>query len=217
MVVSFDHNEFREHLFGASQGVLVVKNLPANAGDVKACRMAPCVRKVPGWRAWQPTPVFLPGESHGERSLAGYGVHIVGHDWSNWACTHERRKEDKYVFIECVILTFLFAISGSLNFFSWLWVTIWCRFLIPIWLCFYKALLCCYCQVHYISICYWPNSTIIYILSYATAFKSVKKKNMQLNYLIIINRIAFTSTLFFCVCRFKLLSNNLAFSLNNFP
>ena len=28
------------------------------------------VRKIP-W-AWQPTPVFLPGESHGQRSLAGY-------------------------------------------------------------------------------------------------------------------------------------------------
>ena len=25
------------------------------------------------WRAWQPTPVFLPGDSHGERSLVGYG------------------------------------------------------------------------------------------------------------------------------------------------
>jgi len=25
-----------------------------------------------GRRAWQPTPVFLPGESHGQRSLAGY-------------------------------------------------------------------------------------------------------------------------------------------------
>ena len=24
-------------------------------------------------RKWQPTPVFLPGESHGQRSLAGYG------------------------------------------------------------------------------------------------------------------------------------------------
>ena len=24
------------------------------------------------WRAWQPTPVFLPGESHGQRNLAGY-------------------------------------------------------------------------------------------------------------------------------------------------
>ena len=27
-----------------------------------------------GWRRkWQPTPVFLPGESHGQRSLAGHG------------------------------------------------------------------------------------------------------------------------------------------------
>ena len=30
------------------------------------------VRKIPWRRAWQPTPVFLPGESHGQRSLAGY-------------------------------------------------------------------------------------------------------------------------------------------------
>ena len=30
------------------------------------------VKKIPWRRAWQPTPVFLPGESHGERSLAGY-------------------------------------------------------------------------------------------------------------------------------------------------
>jgi len=30
------------------------------------------VRKIPWRRAWQPTPVFLPGESHGQRSLVGY-------------------------------------------------------------------------------------------------------------------------------------------------
>ena len=32
----------------------------------------PWVRKIPWRRAWQPTPVFLPGESHGQRSLEGY-------------------------------------------------------------------------------------------------------------------------------------------------
>ena len=31
----------------------------------------PWVRKIPWGRAWQPTPVFLPGESHGQRSLGG--------------------------------------------------------------------------------------------------------------------------------------------------
>ena len=32
----------------------------------------PWVGKIPWRRAWQPTPVFLPGESHGQRSLVGY-------------------------------------------------------------------------------------------------------------------------------------------------
>ena len=32
----------------------------------------PFVRKIPWRRQWQPTPVFLPGKSHGQRSLAGY-------------------------------------------------------------------------------------------------------------------------------------------------
>ena len=30
------------------------------------------IRNIPWRRAWQPTPVFLPGDSHGQRSLAGY-------------------------------------------------------------------------------------------------------------------------------------------------
>ena len=30
------------------------------------------VRKIPWRRKWQPTPVFLPGESHGRRNLVGY-------------------------------------------------------------------------------------------------------------------------------------------------
>ena len=32
----------------------------------------PWVGKIPWRRKWQSTPVFLPGESHGQRSLAGY-------------------------------------------------------------------------------------------------------------------------------------------------
>ena len=52
----------------ASQVVPVVKNLPANAGDIKRRRFNPWGGTIP----WQPIPVFLPGESHGQRSLAGY-------------------------------------------------------------------------------------------------------------------------------------------------
>ena len=34
----------------------------------------PWVWKIPGRRAWQSTPVFLPGESHEQRSLVGYSL-----------------------------------------------------------------------------------------------------------------------------------------------
>jgi len=49
----------------------VVKNPPANAGDMR-CRFDPWVGKIPWRRAWQPTPVFLPEESHEQGSLVGY-------------------------------------------------------------------------------------------------------------------------------------------------
>ena len=62
--------------------VLVVKNLPAKAGDMRH-EFDPWVRKIPWRRKWQPTPVFLPGKSHGQRSLGGYspwGWQRVRHD-----------------------------------------------------------------------------------------------------------------------------------------
>ena len=56
----------------ASQVAPVVKNPPARVGRHKGYRFSSWVRKIPWRRAWQPTPVFLPGESHGQRSLVGY-------------------------------------------------------------------------------------------------------------------------------------------------
>ena len=53
-------------------GGSLVKNLPASAGNVKRHGFDPWVRKIPWRRKWQTTPVFSPGESHGQRSLAGY-------------------------------------------------------------------------------------------------------------------------------------------------
>ena len=37
-----------------------------------AAMQDPWVGKIPWRRKWQPTPVILPGEFHGQRSLAGY-------------------------------------------------------------------------------------------------------------------------------------------------
>ena len=41
-------------------------------------------------REWQPTPVFLPGESHGQEpgTLQSIGSQKAGYNWSNLACTH---------------------------------------------------------------------------------------------------------------------------------
>ena len=56
-----------------SQVVLVVKNLPADVGNRMRCRLDPWVGKISWRRKWQPiTPVFLPGESHGQKSMEGY-------------------------------------------------------------------------------------------------------------------------------------------------
>ena len=59
-------------VLGASQVALVVKNPPPTAGDVRNTGSIPRLGRSPGEGAWQPTPVLLPGESHGQRSLAGY-------------------------------------------------------------------------------------------------------------------------------------------------
>ena len=61
----------------------MIKNLPANAEDVRDVGSIPGLERFPWGRGWQPTPVFVPIESHGQkkkkkneyhgqRSLAGY-------------------------------------------------------------------------------------------------------------------------------------------------
>ena len=61
-----------------------VKNLLAVQESGRSHGFDPWVGKIPWRRNWQPTPVFLPGESHGQRSLMGYiqsmGSQRVGHD-----------------------------------------------------------------------------------------------------------------------------------------
>ena len=52
-------------------------------------------REINWRRRWQPTPVFLPGESQGRRSLVGccpWGCR-VGHGWCDFACLHALGKE----------------------------------------------------------------------------------------------------------------------------
>ena len=63
------------NIIGGSPGGASGKEMPANAGDTGGLRnmgFDPWVGKIPWRRALQPTPVFLPGESYGQRSLVDY-------------------------------------------------------------------------------------------------------------------------------------------------
>ena len=48
------------------------KDLACQCTKLKTFGFDPWIQKIPLRRKWQPIPVFLPGESHGHRSLAGY-------------------------------------------------------------------------------------------------------------------------------------------------
>ena len=62
-------------------GIIKLFGFPAGAsGKESACQcrrrrrheLDPWVRKIPWRKKWQPASVFLPGKSHGQKSLAGY-------------------------------------------------------------------------------------------------------------------------------------------------
>ena len=61
-----------KYVFGASLVAQLVKNLPAV--------WETWVGKIPWRRKWLPTPVFLPGESHGQRTLTGYSHWVASVD-----------------------------------------------------------------------------------------------------------------------------------------
>ena len=64
----------------------MVKNPPANAGNARDVGSIPGSERSPG--KWQPTPVFLPGKFHEQRSLVGYGPQgHEGSDTDEHACT----------------------------------------------------------------------------------------------------------------------------------
>ena len=64
----FDHNSPPLTLYRDLRVGHMVKNLHA----VQETQVQSLGWKILWRRKWQPTPVFLPGESHGQRSLAGY-------------------------------------------------------------------------------------------------------------------------------------------------
>ena len=92
----------------------MAKDPPANAGDI---RDDPWVGEIPWRRAWEPIPVFLPGESQGQRTPVGY---------SPWG--HKESDVTTYTsFLLSLCLTSFFFIISTFSLSSY-------HFLLEFWL-----------------------------------------------------------------------------------
>ena len=72
----------------------------------RRCRFNPWVRMIPCRRKWQPTPVFLPGKFHGQRSLA---------DYSPWSCKQVRhnlatKQQQQHVYLYINIYIYVYMV-----------------------------------------------------------------------------------------------------------
>ena len=68
-----------------------VKELTCQCRRHKKQEFSPWVGKIPWRRAWQPIPIFLPGESPRTEESGGLqsvGLQRIRDDWSDWVCTH---------------------------------------------------------------------------------------------------------------------------------
>ena len=72
---------FMEVSLGGFPGGAIGKEPPCRCRRYKRCGFDPWVEKIPWRRRWQPTQVFLHGESHGQRSLVSYSP--LGHKESD--------------------------------------------------------------------------------------------------------------------------------------
>ena len=72
------------------------KEFTCQCRGLKRCGFDPWVRKIPWRRKWQPTPVFLPGKFHAQRSPVGHSA-WDGEESDTTAhtcmCTAEKEKE----------------------------------------------------------------------------------------------------------------------------
>ena len=93
----------------------------------------PWVGKISWKRAWQPIPEFLPGESHGQRSLVGYSPRGCKElDKTEWLThTHVLIRAQPLCFsIESVTVLFIFVGRLSVYHVRWVLTTSASRFLV---------------------------------------------------------------------------------------
>ena len=77
-------------------------------------RIDPWVRKISWRRKWQPTPLFLPGKSHGQKSLAGYSPKSRKEsDMTEWLNIHHHHAVIKYMLLSYKFLYSLIWRMGA--------------------------------------------------------------------------------------------------------
>ena len=81
-------------------------------------RLNPWVKKIPWRRKWQPTPVFLLGKFHGQRSLTGYIVHGVAKCQKCWESEHTHI---------LMVREYTLCDYSSLSLLNYLRITFWLR------------------------------------------------------------------------------------------
>ena len=92
----------------------MVKNLPSITGDVRD------PGSIPWRRAWQPTPVFLPGKSHRQRSVVGYSPWgLKESDTTEWLDKSLELAFSKVSFIASLWDSLEVTLSGLFSPYSW--------------------------------------------------------------------------------------------------
>ena len=107
---------------GGFPGGSAVKNLPVNTGNPGGSGSIP-LGKIRWRRKWQPTPIFLPGESRGQKSLVGYSL------WGRKGVRHHWANKHLYKSFTSSLLfkkhtERLYPISDDFSF--WLWLAVIC-------------------------------------------------------------------------------------------
>ena len=109
------------------------------------------VGKIPWRRKWQPTPVFLPGKSHGWRSLAGYQQ---GHKRVRYNLVTKQQKQKKNKRVSYLVIWEgpVWMICVCVLSHSWLFA-LSIYVLSPLsWTCMYICYICCICICYIYSI-----------------------------------------------------------------
>ena len=110
--------------------------------ETEKTQFYPWVGKIPWRRAWQPTPVFLFGESHGQRSLEGYSPWGLKElDTADRLSTHAGRTKFGLGLMSplvclalCKSFFFFLHVHTALFFYFWLhWVFIAVQAFLELW------------------------------------------------------------------------------------